>query len=296
MKIRVITYAKINLYLDVIGRYSNGYHQIESVFQNVNLFDEVFIEEIPGDNEILFSSNEKSLPIDDSNLIVRAAKLLKVKFKVNKGVKIHLEKKIPIGGGLGGGSSNCAGVLAGLNLLWQLGLSTDELIELASLLGADVPFFLKGGTCAVGGIGNIVSKLPFLGGYCVVLISPGFSLSTRQVYTHPLLTVRRIRRKNNGFSYDFRKVLIKLYQGKWGGVLYNRLEEPAFALCPELRRVKDLVRNLGYKNVCMSGSGSTIFVVVESKNEGELLLNRLSGRWSTYLGEPVSVGYEVYCD
>ncbi|MCX8064621.1 MAG: 4-(cytidine 5'-diphospho)-2-C-methyl-D-erythritol kinase [Candidatus Hydrogenedentes bacterium] len=297
MRIRVITFAKINLYLDVIGKYSNGYHQIESVFQSIGLSDELILED--SRKGVFFISNEKSLPTDERNLVIKAANILATNFGVKKGVKIYLEKRIPIGRGLGGGSSNCAGTLAGLNVLWGLGLSKEELIKFATKLGADVPFFFTGGTCAVSGIGDFVRKLPFMCDYYIVLIDPGFSSSTREVYTHPSLVVRRIRKKRSFFSYNFRKMLVELYRKRWEKVLYNRLEIPAFVLYPKLRKIKDFVNSLGVKNVCMTGSGSTIFAIFGSKDEAELLAKKISDEYNeygVYIVEPVSCGFKLLED
>jgi len=240
MRLKIITYAKVNLYLDVVGKYPNGYHQIESIFQNVSLYDELVLED--SCDGLCFSTNDKSLPTDRRNLVIKAVELLKNTFKINRGINIHLHKSIPIGSGLGGGSSNCAGALAGLNLVWNLGLSNDDLIKFARLLGADVPFFLIGGTCAVGGIGDIVNKLPFSGGYYIVLIYPGLSSSTAEVYRHNSLSIRRVRKGIEYYSYNFRKVLLELARKNWKRVLYNRLEKPAFNLYPQIAKIKDNIK------------------------------------------------------
>ncbi len=205
----------------------------------------------------------------------------------------YILKKYTYWGGLGGGSSNCAGTLVGLNILWNLGLKREELFKYASQLGADVPFFLTGGTCAVGGIGDVVSQLPHVGGYYLVLIHPGFPSSTADVYRHFSLSVRRVRKRERGYSYNFRKVITELGKKNWNSVLYNRLEIPAFRLYPELREIKEKIRNLGYDNVCMSGSGSTIFVIFDSESQAQSFLERFSREYECYLAEPVPYGYRI---
>ncbi len=272
--IKIRTNAKINLYLDVVGKYPDGFHEIESIFQTVSLCDILTFEEIR--KGIRITTNDLSLPTNEKNIVFRTIKKIKEISRIKKGIHVHITKNIPICAGLGGGSANSAGTIYALNKIWDLGWDKNTLHNIAKELGSDVPYFLYGGTKAVTGKGEILSPLVPMQDVWLVLIHPLVSLSTAEVYRHPALKIRLHRKLKNKFSYPFRKAIYALQRGDWSNIIYNRLEVPAFAIHPELHELKIKIKKWGYPYIGMTGSGSTFFVIVESKNHGENLMNKLN--------------------
>ncbi|MGZ5429246.1 MAG: 4-(cytidine 5'-diphospho)-2-C-methyl-D-erythritol kinase, partial [Thermoanaerobaculia bacterium] len=177
------SFAKVNRSLHVLGKRSDGYHEIDTIFQTVDLSDRIdFLEGEEGSEEVSLTIEGADLPADSRNLILRAASALRERTGTRRGARIHLSKKIPIGGGLGGGSSNAAATLLGLSALWNLQLSDPDLEALAASLGSDVPFFLLGGRARGTGRGEILEPLADGPEEWLVLVFPRFSLSTAVVY------------------------------------------------------------------------------------------------------------------
>jgi len=174
-------FAKVNLGLRVLGKRADGYHELDTIFQTVSLHDTIKIAPTD-DSEILFSCDDRSLPADEDNLVVRAARSLQERSVSNRGARIRLEKRIPTQAGLGGGSADAAVTLLGLTSLWKLQLAKDVLIEIAAQLGADVPFFLFGGTARGTGIGDRVESLPDAPERFLLIIKPGANISTADAY------------------------------------------------------------------------------------------------------------------
>lgn len=287
---RYLAPAKINLYLKVMGKRPDGYHQIETVMQTVSLYDILTIE--PFSRGIKFFCDNSALEKD--NLILRAVKLLEKFNRKRKGAKIILKKNIPIGGGLGGGSSDAACVLKALNRLWELNLSENLLFSLAKKVGADVPFFLRGGYAYAFGIGEKVYPYPSSPNYWVVLVNPGFPVFSKEVYSdYDRLHLTRKRNFNK----------IKNCKVFWGNFctskgiaknLFNHLEEVVFRRYPEIRRIKETLISFGAEGALMSGSGATAFGLVESEKKGKRILEELKKYpWQNWLvrttaGEQVS--------
>src|SRR5215831_14410834 len=171
--------AKVNLSLEVLGKRPDGFHEIASVMHAVDLADRLTLEAAP---TVSFHADDPELPTDEGNLVVRAAALLREAAGVEAGAKIELRKRIPVAAGLGGGSSDAAAALWGLSRLWGLGWSRARLAELAVRLGMDVPFFLGPGPALATGRGERLEPLGRMGGYALVLVNPGVSVSTREVY------------------------------------------------------------------------------------------------------------------
>ena len=178
-RIKVKAYAKINLVLDVIGRRPDGYHEVEMISQSVNLHDELQFVLEP---TISLETNDHCLPLDDRNLVLKAARKLLAYSRIEAGARIVLDKRIPVGAGLGGGSADAAATLAGLNQLWGLNLPRVELEKIAVTLGADVPFCLRGGTVLATGIGEQLTDLPPLAALPIFLAKPPLSVSTKKIY------------------------------------------------------------------------------------------------------------------
>ena len=179
-EIKVAAPAKINLFLEILGKRQDGYHEIETVMQEISLFDYLYIENY--DEGVAFTCSNPKLATGEENLVVKAVRLMQKESGTSKGVKIHLDKKIPIGAGLGGGSSDAAATLCGLNRLWQLGYDEKQLMSLAGKLGSDTPFFVIGNTAICKGRGEVVTPYPLNVKYNYIIIYPRFEVSTAAVY------------------------------------------------------------------------------------------------------------------
>ena len=246
--------AKINLFLEVLGKRSDGYHEIVTVMQEVGLFDTLQITEQPAG--ITVRTDHADLPTDRRNLVYQAAALLKKRYKIKQGVLINISKNIPLGGGLGGGSSNAAYTLKGLNQLWRLGLKNEELYPLAATLGSDVPFFISGGLALCKGRGEIVFPLPYCLSFTCLLVYPGFPVSTRKIYGNlPNFPLTKPRRDVSIFT--------KNLLGKIPTLVFNRLEETVLRCYPAVRRLRaNLVRTGKLVTVQVSGSGASVFGIL----------------------------------
>jgi len=260
-------YAKINIGLNIISTRQDGYHNIETILQQIDLFDEIVIRKNSG-YQISIRSDNRKVPENKGNICYDAVKLIQQVSGIKEGVAIEIRKRIPIGSGLGGGSSNAASVLIGLQQLWHLQLTKEDLHELALKLGADVPFFLVGGTALATGIGEKLKPIdaPF-NSYCVI-IYPNIEISTTWVY------------KNFNFSLTKTKKSIKLshiffhrfHISNLKNVINNDLEEVVFQQYPILKEIKQLLYRKGAFFACMSGSGSTIYGLF--KNYADVVVMR----------------------
>jgi 4-diphosphocytidyl-2-C-methyl-D-erythritol kinase len=247
--------AKINLFLEVLGKRLDGYHEIVTVFQSVELSD--FITLRPRARGVVFSSNVDELETED-NLCVRAARLLQMVTGERRGVAIHLEKHIPWGAGFGGGSSNAAATLIGLRDLYQLDISNDHLLMLARQLGADVPFFLRQG-CALGrGIGDELTPVPLRHEFPVVLVKPAVSINTAMVYAE--LDSMWDRQTDNVRSPD--RLVKGLVEGSFDEIcagVFNRFEKLVLGSYPEVAMAKEALEKTEAGVVLLSGTGSGLF-------------------------------------
>jgi 4-diphosphocytidyl-2-C-methyl-D-erythritol kinase len=265
MKVRAP--AKINLFLEVVRRRKDGYHDIETVFQTVSLFDELTFSKRAEDGIELDCGGAK-LSGGPDNLVYRAAELLKSRLGVKQGVKITLKKRIPMGAGLGGGSSDAAATLKGLLKLWHRRLPAKELVKMASSLGADVAFFLYGGTAAASGVGDRVKRLKPIKSTWFLLVNPRIHIPTPMVY------------KRLQFPLTNKQKINKI---EWRNCLFNRLEEAVLPRFGAVRKIKDVLGRLGCPGL-MSGSGSTVFAPVPSKTEGERMRKELKRfPWDVWL-------------
>ncbi len=244
------SFAKINLTLDILGKRSDGYHEIRTIYQTMALHDTVEVEE---NEKIIFKCNIKKLQ-NKHNLAYKAAELLKKKFGVSKGAKITITKNIPAGAGLSGGSSNAAAVLKELNRLWELHLSDDELMEMSKELGMDVPFHIIGGTCLGTGRGEMIKKLPHLRRYYVVLVYPGFGKKTKEAYENLEQGEMGKAHSTDNFLKDYGLAF-----------LHNDFEDSVFKTHPELKGIKE---KLGPYSL-LAGSGTSVFGMYERKEEAE---------------------------
>jgi 4-diphosphocytidyl-2-C-methyl-D-erythritol kinase len=264
--LRVKAYAKINLFLEITDRRSDGYHNLSTVFQTVSLADELQFKIAP---DLSLSCSNPELPTDGRNLVLRAATLLKNRLSETKGAAIQLAKNVPTGAGLGGGSSDAAVVLTSLARLWRRQPSGFLLQKYAAQLGADVPFFLRGGTCAAGGIGDQLRPLPKLAKTWLVLVYPGFGVSTKEAYGRVQVPLKK---------KTLRLMLPQLKSKKpsdWAPFLFNRFEEFVFPDHPELPALKRQLVEAGAIAALMSGSGSSVFGIVDSEARGRKVLSTI---------------------
>lgn len=286
------SYAKLNLYLKVLGKRKDNYHNLETVFERISLCDRITLT-LRHDKEIRIISSCQNIPKDSSNLAYKSAKLLQDSFDFDKGVDIRIIKRIPVGSGMGGGSSNAACVLTGLNKLWHLNLSQQKLAFFARKLGADVPFFIYNTPFALGTErGDKIKKLTKLNKLKLwhVLVVSRIKVPTQLIYeklddadahgntiealTIPEFNVKLITSALSckGFSLT-------------SGMLFNSLEEITCGLYPEIRQIKEKLAGLGLGSVLMSGSGSTVFGIVDSRKEAVSLSGQLEGNkfWQVFV-------------
>lgn len=250
-------YAKINLGLDVLGRLPNGYHEVRMVMQTVDIWDELVFEKT--DSGIVLTTDCGELETDESNLVYRAAKLMRETFGIQGGVKIHLRKQIPIAAGMAGGSSDAAAAMRGLNELYGLGASGEKLAELGVRIGADVPYCIMGGTALAEGIGEKLTALPQAPECVLVVAKPDHDISTKEIYG--LLDAQ-----TQVCHPDIDGMISAIREGDLSGVaarLGNVLESVTLAKCPLIGRIKTILGQRGACGSLMSGSGPTVFGIFD---------------------------------
>jgi 4-diphosphocytidyl-2-C-methyl-D-erythritol kinase len=255
--LRLRSFAKVNLGLEVLGPREDGYHELRTIFQSIDLHDDVVLRSRPRGVEV--RCDHPLVPCDQTNLAARAALALQQHAGVRQGVEIRITKRIPVGGGLGGGSSNAAAVLMGLNRLWKLELGPERLHQMARRLGADVPYFLVGGTALGVSRGDEVYPLRWQLRAALVLVDPGIPVSTAGVFRRVAATLTPRVNSNSIFYFVSREL-----KGVGGfRLLRNDLEEAALQEAPALRepagRIRARLQRQGARLVALSGSGSTFF-------------------------------------
>lgn len=262
--------AKVNLFLKIIRKRPDGYHEIYSLMQPVSLYDEVEIEVSEG-SAIEVVSDSREVPGGKENIAYRAAEVFFKKKDLKKAVSININKKIPVGAGLGGGSSDAATVLMALNSMLNAGLTDKELMDEAALLGSDVPFFILKCPALATGRGEILKKAS-LPRYYYILINPGFHVSTAWVYNNLDLTKRR---EDNILTYS------EDFLGDIGNIrelLFNDLEAVTAGKYPEISALKDILSRSGALGSLMSGSGPTVFGVFADRDKALSALDFLKSR------------------
>ncbi len=260
--------AKINLFLEVLAKRDDGYHEIRSALQLIDLSDQVTLTRTEGG--IVVKVKGEAAPSGQENLAYRAAELLLKEAGIRGGAEVTIEKRIPVGGGLGGGSSNAATTLWGLNLLFGLRLSLETLMDLGARLGADVPFFFSGGLAFATGRGERLQPLPPLPPWWVVVANPGLSISTGWVYQTLTLPLT-----DEALALTIKDLLLRGEGGRALSLSFNRLEEVVLPRYPEVAQLKGLLTSWGAKPVLMAGSGSSVFGMVPERRQGEAMVERL---------------------
>jgi 4-diphosphocytidyl-2-C-methyl-D-erythritol kinase len=260
MNFEVPSFAKINWTLEILGRRVDGYHELRTILQTVEFCDQLHFAR--NETEITLTCAHPEVPCDETNLIYRAALLLKELTGCDKGARIHLQKRIPLGAGLGGGSSNAAITLLALIRLWELDIAPGDLFRLGAQLGSDVPFFFFGGTGIGIGRGAEVYPISDMEAQYLLLVNPGIHVPTREIYGN-LPSELTSSAAVNKMPFSLQAAYAAMRRGHWK--LQNDLERPALALYPVIGQVKQRLRDLQATAVLMSGSGATVFAVFESE-------------------------------
>lgn len=261
--------AKINLFLEILGKRNDGYHEIETIMQEIDLADNLQFEEIQ--EGVKLECSDKNIPLNQDNLVCKAANLILKECGIKKGVLINLEKKIPVGAGLGGGSSDAAATLKALNLLWNVGLSDGELMEFAAKLGSDIPFFIKGGTSLCGGRGEKISSVEVRGKMHYLVLFPHVHISTETIYKNLKIDLTK-KRKDVSFFLDALKFSEIAGIGK---LLFNRLEEVVFTTYPDLLKVQSSLKVFDFCGLSISGSGSAFFGLCNDRHQAEAIKSKV---------------------
>jgi 4-diphosphocytidyl-2-C-methyl-D-erythritol kinase len=262
--------AKINLTLDVLHKRPDQYHEIEMIMTTVDLADRIGLKAT--ESGIYIESADRFVPNDSRNLAYQAAQLLKDTYNIKSGVIISLDKQIPVAAGLAGGSSDAAATLKGLNQLWQLNLSLDELAELGAKIGSDVSFCVYGGTALAKGRGEIIQELPAPPNCWVILAKPTIGVSTAEVYG--AFDAKNAEHPNT------KEMIDALAQGDYNAMcanLGNALESVTLKLYPEVAQIKEQMKKFGADAVLMSGSGPTVFGLVQQEARIPRIYNGLRG-------------------
>lgn len=261
-------YAKVNLVLEVLGKREDGYHEIVSVMQTIGLHDVLTLE---ADDEISFSCSVAGLQTDD-NLVLRAVHALRQATGVKMGARITLEKEIPAAAGLGGGSSDAAAALKGLNRLWGLGLATEKLAEIGAGIGSDVPYFLYGGTCLAEGRGEKVTHLPEVTGAWFVLLKPNIKVPVKK--TAALYGILNPGHYSSG-GWAARAVELLKAGKRMAGTFYNTFDSVSATVYKGLERYRQAMDDAGAVRVYMSGSGPLLFSVFDNRKAARFVQQKL---------------------
>ncbi len=276
--LEIQAHGKINLALDIVGKYDNGYHAVDMIMQKINLHDTLICEK--NEKDIVIHCDHKDVPLDESNLITKAIQGVKSYLGVDYGLEITLEKNIPVSAGLGGGSSDAASAIKAYNSLYELGLTKEEMQRIGQSVGADVPFFFESDCCRASGIGEVLKPIKGLDMGWIVLCKPNISVSTAEVYqglNYPLILshpnvdamAQALNEKNlEGVSKN----------------LGNVLEQVTLKRYSSVREIKEKLIQSEALGVLMSGSGPTVFAIFKDYSSGHKVYKKLSNIYSeTYL-------------
>ena len=257
--------AKINLGLDVLGKREDGYHEVRMVMQTIHLYDRVEIKKTRSPH-IHVETNLYYLPVNEDNLVYRAAKLMKDEFQIKEGVRIVLQKFIPVAAGMAGGSSDAAAAFVGVNRIFGLGLSEEDLMKRAVKVGADVPYCVMRGTALAEGIGEKLTRLPRVPQCYVLVGKPGVNVSTKTAYENLKLDDPAV------VHPDIDGMVTAIREGDLDGMISrmgNVFEPGIIGKYPVIQEIKDLMENHGARKAMMSGSGPTVFGIFDSREKME---------------------------
>lgn len=268
MKLRA--YAKINLGLDVLRRREDGYHDVKMIMQTIQMYDMLEMEksEQPG---IHLTTNLSYIPVNENNLVYKAVKLLMDQYRIEEGITISLNKFIPVAAGMAGGSSDAAAALVGVNRMFQLGLTRQQLMKLGVKIGADVPYCVMRGTALAEGIGEKLTALPPMPQCYVLIGKPGINVSTKFVYTN-------LNLGPDTHHPDINGMIEALQDGDLYGItdrMENVLESVTIPAYPVIETIKNHMKAHGAVNAMMSGSGPTVFGIFDDKEKAEYACEKL---------------------
>jgi 4-diphosphocytidyl-2-C-methyl-D-erythritol kinase len=276
-EVEIDSYSKINLTLNILAKRQDGYHNIETIMQSINLADRVFIKEEK--EGIKIKCNHPQVPIDDQSLAYRSAEKILNRCRVTKGVKIEIDKKIPLASGMAGGSANSASILVGINKLFTLNLSNEDLRGMGEELGMDVPFCIQNGTALAYHRGEKVTSLsPVNPPLWIIIINPGFEIPTKWAYNN--LDLNLIKREKN----NTKAMLEALKGGGARGIaknLFNSFEELIIEKYPEIGKIKDRLIEEGALGALMSGSGSTVFGIAQNEEQALKIYKNLKSEYKS---------------
>ena len=275
--------AKVNLFLEILGKRDDGYHEIETIMQEIDLADSLQFEETQ--EGVTLECNDKNIPANQDNLVCKAANLILEECGIKKGVLINLEKNIPVGAGLGGGSSDAATTLKALNSLWKVGLNNEELMGFAAKLGSDIPFFINGKTALCRGRGELITPVEVRNRMDYIILFPRVHISTETIYKNLKIDLTK-KRKDVSFFLDALKYSEVAGISK---LLFNRLEEIIFATYPDLLQVKSTLESFDFCGLSISGSGSAFFGLCNDKHQAEVIKSKieLSGMGNVFVATNV---------
>ena len=273
VRVSVKAPAKINLTLDVLGKRDDGYHEVEMVMTTIDLADRIDIYP-RGDDKITIDCSACFVPLGEKNHVYQITKLLKEKLGIRKGVHFYIHKRIPVAAGLAGGSSDAAAAIRGLNRLWDLGLSVQEMAQIGSEIGSDVAFCVYGGTALATGRGEVITPLPSPPPAWVILAKPPMGVSTSEIYGMVRMGVI------SQYPPKSRQMVEAIMQRNYDQVyqsMGNHLETVTLSLYPEVRRLKEQMSRFGADAALMSGSGPTVFSLVDKESRVGRIYNGLRG-------------------
>lgn len=274
------SFAKINWALRVLGRRPDNYHELRTIFQTVTLHDRLRLTP-SADGRIEIQCNVQGIPVDQSNLIHAAASALRERYGTGQGVRVSLEKRIPAGGGLGGGSSNAAMTLLGLAYLWRIETTASELTEIGASLGADVPFFFTGGTAEGRGLGTQISPLADVYETHLVIVTPGVKVLTAEAYK--ALNAPALTKANGDIMLSISRADAQ-FPDSFPYYLHNDFERVVLRLEPEIERAKNALGRAGARATLLAGSGASVFGIFDNREAQEraaILLESERG-WSVF--------------
>ena len=283
------SFAKINWTLRILGKRVDGFHDLCTLFQTISLADLLAFSD---NDELVLTCSDGSVPVDGRNLVVRAGNALRDRYAINRGARIHLEKRIPSPGGLGGGSSNAAVALVGLAKLWEIDIDPEEMDEIAADLGSDVPFFLRGGTAIGTGRGDIIEPAPDIDEKLMLVVTPDVLVSTTDAFGR-IVASDLTKEGSKSILHDCRFI------GNSGDLrnktLINDFEASVFPVEPEIARVKKTLLDLGAFQAMMSGSGASVFAIFDKEETRQAAIKALEieSTWRKFVVATVS--REEYC-
>jgi len=282
--------AKINLYLRVLGKRKDGYHNVETVFEKISLFDKIIFRSLKK-NMIKITCDDPCVPMDKKSLIYKTVKLFKNEFKVKNGVEVRIIKKIPVAAGLGGGSSDAASVLTGLNKLWRLSLNSRELSALGGNLGADIPFFLGKSSFAKGErIGDEITPLNWKIKLWHLLVFFPFKLLSKDIYTAYDKMVSSGLTKKPCINKILPPVVEPSNMLCVNDFISNDLEKIVLEKAPFVARVKKALSQIGIKHSLVSGSGPSVFTIFQRRKEAQAARESLIERFPIVKNE----GWQIF--